>query len=145
MSSNCIIGPYFFDENANGANYTKIIDSFFWPAIQKKRIASKIIFQQDGSPAHFSLRAREWLHIHLPSRWIDQRGPLEWAARSPDLTPLDFYLWGYVKQKVYTNYHNDLDELHTSITNVIHSIQLGILKTVFSNISKRLNLVIQKN
>ena len=145
MSSNCIIGPYFFDDNVNGANYTKMLDSFFWPAIQKKRIASKIIFQQDGAPAHFSLRAREWLHRHLPGRWIGRRGPLEWAARSPDLTPLDFYLWGYVKQKVYKNYHNDLDELRTSITNVIHSIQPDVLKTVFSNISKRLNLVIQKN
>ena len=59
MSSNCIIGPYFFDDNVNDANYTKMLDSFFWPAIQKKRIASKIIFQQDGAPAHFSLRARE--------------------------------------------------------------------------------------
>ena len=85
------------------------------------------------------------MHIHLLVRWIGRRGPLEWAARSPDLTPLDFYLWGYVKQKVYKNYHNDLDELRTSITNVLHSIQPDVLKTVFSNISKRLNLVIQKN
>ena len=112
---------------------------------KKKRIPSKIIFQQDGAPAHFSLRAREWLHRHLPGRWIDRRGPLEWAARSPDLTPLDFYLWGYVKQKVYKNYHNDLDELRTSITNVMHSIQPDVLKTVFSNILKRFNLVIQNN
>jgi hypothetical protein len=29
------------------------------------------------------------------------------APRSPDLTPLDFYLWGYVKQIVYGVYiHN---------------------------------------
>ena len=74
MSSNCIIGPYFFDDNVNGANYTKM------PAIKKKRIASKIIFQQDGAPAHFSLKAREWLHRHLPGRWIGRSGPLEWAA-----------------------------------------------------------------
>ena len=93
----------------------------------------------------FFFRAREWLHNHLPGRWIGRRGPLEWAARSPDLMALDFYLWGYVKQKVYKNYHNDLDELRTSITYVIHSIQPDVLKTVFSNISKRLNLVIQKN
>ena len=47
------------------------------------------------------------------------------------------------KQKVYQNYHNDLDELRTSITNVIQSIQLDVLMTVFSNISKSLNLVVQ--
>ena len=27
-------------------------------------------------------------------------GPLEWPARSPDLTPMDFWLWGYLKEKV---------------------------------------------
>ena len=27
--------------------------------------------------------------------------PIEWPPRSPDLTPCDFFLWGYVKSKVY--------------------------------------------
>ena len=26
---------------------------------------------------------------------------MKWPARSPDLTPLDFYFWGYTKGKVY--------------------------------------------
>lgn len=105
MSSDCIIGPYFFETNVNASNYTEMLQNFFWPAVQKKRIASKIMFQQDGAPPHYSLMARNWLNKHLPDRWIGRRGPLEWAARSPDLTPLDFYLWGYVKQKVYQKYH----------------------------------------
>jgi hypothetical protein len=42
-------------------------------------------------------------------------------------------------------YHNNLDELRTSITNVIQSIEPQVLKAVFANISKRLNLVIEKN
>jgi len=28
-------------------------------------------------------------------------GRIAWPPRPPDLTPLDFYLWGYMKQKVY--------------------------------------------
>ena len=94
MSSNCIIEPYFFHEDDNGASYTNIFDSFFWPSTQKKRIASKIMSQQDGAPENFSLRTRERLQKHLSGCWIVRRGPIEWAARSLDLTPLDFYLWG---------------------------------------------------
>ncbi|PSN47052.1 hypothetical protein C0J52_09366 [Blattella germanica] len=33
--------------------------------------------------------------------WIGQRGPIEFRPRSPDLTPMDFYLWGTVKDQVY--------------------------------------------
>ena len=105
-------------------NYLHMLENFFWPYIQNKRLASKIMFQQDGAAAHFSLIVRNWLNDRLPGRWIGRRGPIEWAARSPDLTPLDFFLWGYIKQKVYTNKHIDLDRLRESIKNVIKSISL---------------------
>ena len=122
-----------------------MLDTFFWPIIQRKRQASKIFFQQDGAPAHYSLMARNWLNERLPNRWIGRRGPIEWAARSPDLTPLDFFLWGYVKQKVYQQNIKDLNDLRQSITVTINSIKPDVLKRVFSEISKRLNLVIINN
>ena len=36
MSSDCIIGPYFFETNVNASNYTEMLQNFFWPAVQKK-------------------------------------------------------------------------------------------------------------
>ena len=131
--------------NVCSQNYVHMLDTFFWPIIQRKRQASKIFFQQDGAPAHYSLMARNWLNERLPNRWIGRRGPIEWAARSPDLTPLDFFLWGYVKQKVYQQNIKDLNDLRQSITVTINSIKPDVLKRVFSEISKRLNLVISSN
>ena len=32
---------------------------------------------------------------------IGQGGPVPWPARSPDLNPLDFWLWGHLKAMVY--------------------------------------------
>jgi hypothetical protein len=89
--------------------------------------------------------ARNWLNEILPNRWIGRRVPIEWAARSPDLTQLDFFLWGYVKQKVYQQNIKDLNYLRQSITVTINSIKPIVLKRVFSAISKRLNLVISNN
>ena len=43
---------------------------------------------------------RSFLDEHFHSRWIGHRGPLEWPARSPDLTPPDF-LWGVLKHQIY--------------------------------------------
>ena len=36
-----------------------------------------------------------------PGRWIGRVGPVGWPPRSPDLTPLDFLLWGHIKSLVY--------------------------------------------
>jgi hypothetical protein len=37
----------------------------------------------------------------LNDHWLGQGGPMAWPPRSPDLTPLDFFLWGHVKAPIY--------------------------------------------
>ena len=46
------------------------------------------IFQQDGAPAHYSRDVRSFLNEKFPDGWIGRRGPVKWAPRSPDLTPV---------------------------------------------------------
>lgn len=146
MSSRCIIGPYFFeDENVNGKNYLKMLKEYFRPIIGRKHIHNKILFQQDGAPAHYSTEVREWLNLTFPDRWIGRRGAIEWSPRSPDLTPLDFFLWGYLKQKVYSKPIKDLDELRQRITDHVQLIEPEILESTFLNIEKRLVLVQENN
>jgi hypothetical protein len=53
-------------------------------------------FTHDGSPPHFSLFALRYLN-----RWIGGGGPVAWPPLSPDLIPLDFYLWSPLKSLVY--------------------------------------------
>lgn len=49
--------------------------------------------QLDGAPPHFARAVREYLNAnHEP--WIGRGGIIAWPARSPDLTPLDYFLWG---------------------------------------------------
>ena len=38
----------------------------------------------------------------FPNRVVGLGHPVEWPPRSPDLTPLDIWLWGDVKSKVYS-------------------------------------------
>ena len=59
-------------------------------------------FQQDGAPPHYAVTVRKFLYEQLPSRWIGQRGPVEWPPRSSDLTPVDFFSWDVVKNKVFS-------------------------------------------
>ena len=57
-------------------------------------------FQHDGCPAHFGLQVRHHLNETYPNRWIGRGGPVAWPPRSPDLTPLDFFLRGTMEELV---------------------------------------------
>ena len=41
------------------------------------------------------------LNESFPNCWLGRGGPVAWPPRSPDLTPLDYYLWGHMKTLVY--------------------------------------------
>jgi len=63
--------------------------------------ADNVWFQQDGATAQTSRRSLSLLREMFPGHVISLRGDIRWPPRSPDLTPCDFYLWGYLKAKVY--------------------------------------------
>ncbi|XP_075210393.1 protein FAM200A-like [Lycorma delicatula] len=56
-----------------------------------------------------------------------------WSPRSPDLSPPDFYLWGFLKDNVYSNNPHILDELIRNIEDCISNITAAILKKVAYN------------
>ena len=66
-----------------------------------------IWYQQDGAPPHYA--------INVPNRWIGRRGFIEWPARSPDLSPLDYFLWGYLKCTVFVTRPANMEELKMRI------------------------------
>ena len=91
--------------------------------MQRQRLNDKMIFQQDGVPPQFSKEVRAWLNEKFNGRWISRGGPISWAPRSPDLMPLDFSLWGYIKTKVYKTKVNDIAGLKEKIEQGIKAIK----------------------
>jgi hypothetical protein len=50
----------------------------------------------------FAHIVHNYWNFNLPGRWIGTGGPVTWPPRSPDFTPLNFFLWGYVKDQMYS-------------------------------------------
>ena len=57
---------------------------------------------------------------------------------SPDLTPCDFFLWGWAKEEVYKIKLQNLDELEAVITDVLVNVPPNMLQASVSNVPVRL-------
>jgi hypothetical protein len=62
------------------------------------------------------------LNEKFPNAWIGRGGPIFWPPRSPDLTPTELFLWGYVKNIVYGENIRDLMHLRDRITAAIATV-----------------------
>jgi hypothetical protein len=56
------------------------------------QLPPQTVLQQDGARPHFCHHFRNHLDKEMAGRWIGIGGPITWPPRSPDLTPLDFFL-----------------------------------------------------
>ena len=82
---------------------------------------------------------------HLQNRWVGRRGPIEWPARSPDLTACDYWLWGYLKEKVYARKPQDVDMLKLVIEEEIRAIPLNMYHNAMNDFPKRCQLCLDVN
>ena len=62
---------------------------------------SLLLSSASSSPPHYGVEVCNLLNIFLPNNWIGRRATIEWPARSPDLTPMDFYFWGGVIDQIF--------------------------------------------
>ncbi|GFV95744.1 uncharacterized protein TNCV_1727941 [Trichonephila clavipes] len=103
-----IIGPYFFknDEGhnvtVNGDRYRALITNFFIPELNNHDV-QELWFQQDEATCHTARATIDLLKDTFGDRLISRFGPVNWPPRSCDLTPLDYFLWGYVVVVVVAN------------------------------------------
>ncbi|GFU91704.1 hypothetical protein TNCV_3579561 [Trichonephila clavipes] len=141
-----IIGPYFFknDEGhnvtVNGDRYRAMITNFFIPELNNHDV-QELWFQQDGATCHTARATIDLLKDTFGDRLISRFGPVNWPPRSCDLTPLDYFLWGYVKSLVYADKPQTLDHLEDNIRRVIADIRPQMLEKVIENWTSRLDYI----
>ena len=63
------------------------------------------------------------------------------AFQTPDMTPLDFFLWSYVKDQVYSTRVIDLDDVKARIRAAIASVDIDMLRRVWTELKLRLDVV----
>lgn len=100
-------------------------------------------FQQDGATAHTATASMLVVRGMFPQHVISRFGDIPWPSRSPDLTVCDYFLWGYLKSKVYINKPRNIQELKDSIRQEIATVGKEMGRAM-QNFEERLQECVQK-
>lgn len=145
LSARGIIGPYFYEDQrghavtVNTERYIAMLRNFFTPALQNfNGFNQRSWFQQDGATCHTSNDSLIAVREIFGQKLISKRGDINWPPRSPDLSPMDFFLWGYLKSKVFNTNPASLEELKERISEEMQNISQNTYKAVIENFCSRL-------
>ncbi|PNF40965.1 hypothetical protein B7P43_G08819 [Cryptotermes secundus] len=144
VSQDKVYGPFFFEGNTvTGQTYLDMLQNWLFTSLQAD--SHDFIFQH-FSPPHWRLMVQAFLNENVPQRWIGRKGAPDlalcaWPARSPDLTVCDFFLWGYVEDRVYVPpLPTNLDDLKHRITTAINSVHRDMLIRAWEDFSYRIDV-----
>jgi hypothetical protein len=131
-----LIQPFFFSENTvTRCMYLDMLELCMLP-----QLPVQTILQQHGVPPHFRHHVRNHLDREMAGRWIGRGGPITLPPRSPDLIPLDFFLWGYVKNIVYQVKINDLQHLKACTRYAVATVTPNMLQATWNKVKYRLDI-----
>lgn len=142
-----LIGPIIFNGTLTSDVYLNLLQNNVEDFLDEIPLAEahNCWFHQDGAPAHNSRIVMNYLTQRFGNRWIGTRGPIAWPPRSPDLTPLDFFLWGYIKDKVYVRTYDNVDELRERVIQAFRDIPRRILHKAVQSTIRRSYLCLENN
>ncbi|GBL79602.1 hypothetical protein AVEN_2961-1, partial [Araneus ventricosus] len=124
LSHDTVMWSFFFAETSVTANiYLDMLYIYGIPQMQ--HLQQTVFFQHDRVNPHWT-RMFGFLDTAFPNRWIGRGGPIACPPRSPGLTPLDFFFWGYVK--VYSREIHNVEDLRASITAAIATVTTEMLQ-----------------
>ncbi|KAJ8936816.1 hypothetical protein NQ318_015283 [Aromia moschata] len=116
-----LIGPHILPDRLTGNGYLNFLQQVLPNLLEEVPlgILRQMWYLHDGTPPHFARQVRDFLNVEYPNRWICRNGPIHWPAR----TPCDFYLWGHMKQLVYSEPVNSIEDLTARIRAAAETIR----------------------
>ena len=109
---------------------------------EAKRLHKKnFILQQDSAPSHRARSTQSFIAKNVPS-FIPCH---KWPPNSPDLNPLDYCVWGALKEIVYTRSFTTLEGLKAVITEEFEAISQTFIDKAIQQWRKRLQMVVKNS
>ena len=97
------------------------------------------VWQQDSAPVHKSKETQAWVQ----KKYYDFVHFSHWPHFSPDLNPLDYFVWSYVENITNMTSHNTKANLITAIRRVFAELPPAPVEKAYSQLRIRIEAVIE--
>lgn len=136
-----IMPPHFFPQGLRvcAKDYIDVLETVVLPWIKQIAQGRPFIFQQDSAPSHTAGITQEW----MSNNFHDFVGPNVWPPNSPDLNPLDYYVWGVVERDANKCPHNTKESLREAIHESMVNMDQHHLTSACARFRSRIEAVIE--
>ena len=117
-----------------------ILNTVLKPQAERLYDGSAWIFQQDSAPAHKAKNTQNWLRDNCPG-FISSE---EWPPSSPDLNPLDYFIWGTLEARVNAKKHLNLESLRAALQEEWNNFPIEVVRECIEAWPRRLRSTIAK-
>lgn len=143
-------GPYFIppDEPVNQFSYRELLEKTVFPLMMLmlgRAVWGRTWWQQDGAKPHQARMVMQWLDGIFGERLLalkSLRG-VDWAPSSPDMNPVDYYLWPRMKSLTYAPPPPTMTRLRRKITVVFGGIPAEEVSRAVLSMKKRGRMLVQ--
>ncbi|XP_015437433.1 PREDICTED: jerky protein homolog-like [Dufourea novaeangliae] len=101
--------------------------------------------EKPGCPPHYAHVSRQVLDRQFPNRCIGRGGEFLWPQRSTDLTPLNYFLWGTLKDIVYREPTTTPENMKERIREACSILAAETIQSAVSSLIDRLHQCINVN
>ena len=141
-----LLGPYWFEDDRgqtvtiNAERYREIVNQFHGDLTASLTPGQLRMawFMQDGATPHTAGATIAHLQQLFNNRVLSLGMPHEWSPHSPDLNPLDFWLWGAAKGAVYADKPETLAHLKQNVINYVQQVTAETLCKVGQDFKVRI-------
>ena len=138
-----MIGPYFFRQySVDNSAYKQML--WYYGLQNMQELPDSPILQHNSAYVHTHNTLKEFQFRKVGNNCNKQWRPSNRAARSPDLTQFDFFLWIYLEDSAYSEKIESLDHLLIQIRQAIGSMDSGALPNVWKHLNTRTNCVVRQ-
>ena len=118
----------------------KVLEHQMTDLNQTMFINEGFVFQQDSAPLHKANLTQQWCNEHLPG-FIRHD---EWPSYSPDLNPMDYFVWGYLQDTINSTMCQNLEELKHRLVVAWGNLDLEKVRAAIKSCRKHLCMCVKE-
>ncbi|CAG4958954.1 unnamed protein product [Colias eurytheme] len=146
---NCLVGLHFLEGTLHVERYLNFLQNHLLGYLNEVPLLylQGMFFMHDGAPPHATLSVREYLNTYFPRRWNGRYGHIQWPPRSPDMTQWTFFVWGTMKNYVYSVEIQNVEQLRERILEAASEVRAMLAGTtdLEREVRRRLFYCIREN